>query len=73
MLGRHLRTEIAKINAASTAEWNAIDSREDWEAFRAAKLKLLARSLSRQEFAPARQTSRSPEPFKVPDSESRIS
>lgn len=52
MVGRHLRAQIAKANAASTAEWKAIRTREDWEVFRGKKLKLLSSSLSRQEFVP---------------------
>jgi hypothetical protein len=63
MVARYVRSGIDKANAASSTEWNGIQSREDWEQFRRQKLDLLAKSLSRQPFAPGtpdvRVTSRS--------------
>jgi hypothetical protein len=54
MMRRFLRNEIAKGNVASTAHWNNIHSRDDWEVFRAEKLRFLAASLSQQPFAPGK-------------------
>jgi dienelactone hydrolase len=52
MLGRWCRAQISSTNAASTAVWNQIASREDWERFRQEKLAALAQSLSREPFEP---------------------
>ena len=45
MLGRSLREQIMAANRKSSAEWAKIATREDWERFRAEKLKLLRASL----------------------------
>lgn len=53
MISRYLRDRINKANQESSHEWSRIQSRDDWERFRRAKLELLAKSLSRQPFEPA--------------------
>src|SRR5262245_12742554 len=45
MLGRSLREQIAAANRASSEAWGKIQTREDWERFRAEKLSLLRKSL----------------------------
>ncbi|MCU0880800.1 MAG: hypothetical protein MUF06_23775 [Pirellulaceae bacterium] len=45
MLGRALREQIVAANQRSSAEWQAVDSREAWERFRSEKLRLLRKSL----------------------------
>lgn len=45
MLGRSLREQIVAANRASSEAWSKIQTREDWEQFRAAKLALLRKSL----------------------------
>src|SRR5262245_47916341 len=45
MLGRSLRDQIAAANRASSEAWGRIQTREDWERFRAEKLALLRKSL----------------------------
>lgn len=42
-----LRVRLQLANARSTAEWQAIQTREDWERLRAKKLEALERSLGR--------------------------
>jgi dienelactone hydrolase len=56
MVSRAVRAGIAQANAASTAEWNGIASRNDWERLRRQKLDRLARSLSRRPFEPGSPT-----------------
>jgi dienelactone hydrolase len=46
-LGRSLREQIAEANRRSSAEWSKITSRNDWEAFRAEKIKALRESLGK--------------------------
>ena len=45
MLGRSLREQIMAANQRSSAEWAKVGTREDWERFRAEKLKALRASL----------------------------
>lgn len=45
MLGRRLRQQIESANRASSAEWENIHSRADWESFRHKKLEALRKSL----------------------------
>ncbi|HZN36313.1 MAG TPA: hypothetical protein VFB80_20935 [Pirellulaceae bacterium] len=54
MLGRSLREQIAAGNRASSEAWGKIQSREDWERFRAEKLALLRKSLGTLPPRPAR-------------------
>jgi dienelactone hydrolase len=54
MLGRSLREQIQAANRRSSAEWAKIATREDWERFRAEKLKLLRASLGTLPDRPAK-------------------
>ena len=54
MLGRSLRDQIAAANRASSEAWGKIQTREDWERFRAEKLALLRKSLGTLPQRPAK-------------------
>src|SRR6187200_1767586 len=45
MLGRSLRGRIQEANRESTRQWRSLKSRDDWEAFRAARLAAMRKSL----------------------------
>lgn len=45
MLSRHAEARLRQANRASTAEWEKIKTRADWEAFRREKLQALKKSL----------------------------
>lgn len=45
MLSRHAEARLRQANRASTAEWETIKTRADWEAFRKEKLAALKKSL----------------------------
>lgn len=52
MLGRDVQARLAAANRADARAWSQVQSREDWEAFRAARLHALKTSLG--EFPPPR-------------------
>jgi dienelactone hydrolase len=54
LLGRSLREQITAANQRSSAEWAKIATRDDWERFRAEKLKLLRASLGTLPDRPAK-------------------
>ena len=47
MLSRDVRARLQAANRRSTEEWKAINTKDDWEKFRDAKLKALRESLGR--------------------------
>jgi hypothetical protein len=53
-LGRALREQISAANRSSSEAWNKIQSRADWERFRAQKLALLRQSLGTLPQRPAK-------------------